>query len=96
MIRRRLLIIAIVLSIVLATGRVGLVTSVNAAPSNVLALYTNTNDTQILDAVSEISYVEVSPAAFLTIDLSDYDILYVGSTFQDGWVTIPSPSHLGM
>ena len=83
-----------VLSIVLTWAKIGLVTCVNADPINVVALDTNAYDTQILDAVSGISYAEVSPATFLTIDLSGYDILYVGSAFQDGSVTIPSQETL--
>jgi len=94
MMRRRFLIAAIVLSIVLVTQRGALVTSANAAPTNVLALDTNAYDNQILGAVTGIIPVDVSPAAFLTIDLSSYDILYVGSAFQDGTVTIPSQDAL--
>ncbi len=94
MMRRRFLIAAIVLSIVLVTQRGALVTSANAAPTNVLALDTNAYDNQILGAVTGISPVDVSPDDFRTIDLSSYDILYVGSAFQYGYVTVPSQSAL--
>ena len=94
MMRRRFLIGTIVLSIVLVSQRGALVTSVNAAPTNVLALDTNDYDNQILGVVTGIIPVDVSPATFRTIDLSSFDILYVGSAFQDGIVTIPSQDAL--
>ena len=65
-----------------------------AAPTNVLALDTSSFDTQILGALSGIAYTEVSTSTFLTTDLSLYDVLYVGSTFQDGYVTIASQQAL--
>jgi hypothetical protein len=65
-----------------------------AGATNVLSLDTSTFDTQILGALTGIVYTEVSPATFLTADLSAYDVLYVGSTFQNANVTTPSQQAL--
>jgi len=64
------------------------------AEINVLALDTSDFDTQILDALTGISYTVVSPADFMSIDLLEFDVLYVPSTFQDGGVTAPSQEAL--
>lgn len=61
---------------------------------SILALDTNTHDTQILGALTGTTYTEVSPSDFASADLSAYDVLYVASTFQDGAVTIPSQAAL--
>ena len=64
------------------------------ATTSVLAIDTSTFDTQVLDALTGISYTQVSPATFMTTDLSLYRVLYVGSTFQNGAVTMPSQEAL--
>jgi hypothetical protein len=64
------------------------------ATTSVLALDTSGFDTQVLGSVTGITYTQVSPANFLTANLSNYQVLYVGSAFQDGYVTVPSQSAL--
>jgi hypothetical protein len=64
------------------------------AATSVLAIDTSTFDTQVLGALTGISYTEVSPATFTTTDLSLYRVLYVGSTFQNGAVTMASQEAL--
>lgn len=60
----------------------------------ILALDLNTwFDNESLDRLG-ISYTLVSPTDFAKIDLNQFDVLYVGSTFKDGAVTIPSQDAL--
>ena len=42
----------------------------------------------------QVPYTFVSPEEFLTIDLMNFDVLYVGSTFRNGSVTIVSQDAL--
>lgn len=63
-------------------------------PISILALDTSTRDTQVLGALTGTVFTQVSPAAFAAVDLSAYDVLYVGSAFKDGRVTIPSQNAL--
>lgn len=65
-------------------------TPAQAADVKVLAIDTSEFDTPILSAISGIAVTEISPADFANVDLSAYEVLYVGSTFQDGQVQIPS------
>lgn len=83
-----------VLTILMVSTVFGGRQAAKAGTTNVLALDTSTFDTQILSALNGIAYTEVSPAAFLTTDLSAYDVLYVGSTFQNANVTTPSQQAL--
>lgn len=64
------------------------------ATTSVLTIDTSVFDTQVLGALTGITYTEVSPAAFMTTDLSLYRVLYVGSAFQNGAVTMPSQEAL--
>ncbi len=66
----------------------------SSAPTNVLVIDTSSFDTQVLGALSDITYTEVSPTNFLSVNLNNYDVLYVGSTFQNGSVTVPSQDAL--
>lgn len=54
----------------------------------------NVWDTESLDAIGGFTYTLVSPAAFATADLSQYDVLYVPSAFQNGGITIASQASL--
>jgi MprA protease rhombosortase-interaction domain-containing protein len=54
----------------------------------------NAWDNESLDAIGGFTYTLVSPASFATADLSQYDVLYVGSAFQDGFITVPSQASL--
>jgi hypothetical protein len=83
---RRLLVITMLVLLIAAGGARG--------ATSVLALDMSSFDLQVLGSVAGISHTEVSPAGLLTADLSGYQVLYVGSTFQGGSVTIPSQSAL--
>ncbi len=82
----RVLVITMLVLLIAAGGARG--------ATSVLALDVSSFDLQVLGSVTGISYTEVSPASFLTVDLSGYQVLYVGSAIQDGSVTIPSQSAL--
>jgi hypothetical protein len=65
------------------------------APCAILALdMGNTWDTESLDAIGGFTYTLVSPAAFASANLGAYDVLYAGSAFQDGPITVPSQASL--
>jgi hypothetical protein len=54
----------------------------------------NTWDTESVDTIGGVNYTLVSPAAFATTDLSQYDALYVGSAFQDPDILTASQASL--
>jgi hypothetical protein len=65
------------------------------APCSILALdMGNAWDTESVDTIGGVNYTLVSPAAFATTDLSQYDALYVASAFQDPDITVASQASL--
>jgi hypothetical protein len=64
-------------------------------PCSILVLdMDNAWDTESLDAIGGYTYTLVSPAAFATTDLSQFDVLFAPSAFQDGAITIPAQNGL--
>ncbi len=88
------LVLMIMLTIVLGVSGLGSSQVAKANTISILALDTSDFDTQVLGALTGTTFTEVSPTAFATINLSAYNVLYVGSAFQDGGVTVPSQDAL--
>ncbi|MFC1965859.1 hypothetical protein ACFLWI_02785 [Chloroflexota bacterium] len=92
--KSKILVLMIILTMVLGVSGLGSSQIAKANTISILALDTSIFDTEVLDALTGTTFTKVSPTAFATIDLSAYNVLYVGSAFQDSAVTIPSQAAL--
>lgn len=94
-VKRSTVLLAVVLMVMAVTLTFDVRESRSAeGPINVLAIDTSNQDTQILDAMAGISCTIVTPTEFLSTDLSDFQVLYVPSTFLNSSVSMPAQAVL--
>jgi len=84
----------VALGLILGFSGLGRERVAKADSVSILVLDTSGCDTQIVGALTGAAFTEVSPSGFATVELTAYDVLYVGATFQDPSVTVPSQAAL--
>jgi hypothetical protein len=73
----------------------GVLTREGQCAFNVLGIDTGTDwDYELVPHLTDVTFTEVTTAAFATVNLDFYDVLFVSETFKDRGVTVPAQEPL--